>query len=189
MLPIIICIIIVIVLFFLWSLKKINELYANIEILRNEIETLKRNQHEQKQEIEKNIENPAEINKEKLQPQKEIGISEPETKRPENTAQKKEPFYLGMPNDKGFLKEESPKAGYFIAQESGTNRAFFIFVNDQAKLNVIFKSDMEGKFYKVESGIALPGKALLNQSKGLLVKKGDFWTVLKPIVIELELGN
>ncbi|MDR2582592.1 MAG: hypothetical protein LBC75_03835 [Fibromonadaceae bacterium] len=188
MTPIIICIVIVIVLFFLWSLKKINELHANIASLRNEIEDLKRNQNKQNQEVVKNIEKPTETNREQLQPQKEMEISEPETKPPEST-QKKEPFYLGMPNEKGFLKEEPPKAGYFIAQESGINKAFFIFVNDQAKLNVIFKSDMEGKFYNVESGIALPGKALLNQSKGLLGKKGDFWTVLKPIIIELESGN
>jgi len=181
-----IIIVIGVLLLFLWSKGKINELYEKISILRDEIENLKKNQDKQNQDIKKNIEEPTEIDKEELQPQKEVEISESETKLPENT-HRKEPFHLGMPNAKGFLKEESQRAGYFIAQEQGTNKAFFIFVNDQAKLNVIFKSDMEGKFYKVEKGIALPGKALLKQTKGTLGKKGDLWTVLKPITIEL--GN
>jgi len=92
---------------------------------------------------------------------------------------------LGMPNEKGLLKEEAQRAGYFIAHEGSSNKAIFEFVNDQAKLNVIFKSDLEGKFYKVEKGIALPGKVLIKQTGGVLSKKGDFWSVLKPITIEL----
>ena len=173
--------VIAIVLLFLWSRGKINELHEKIAILRDEIEDLKKNRDEQKQDIGSKIEKSTE----ETQLQKETEILEPEPKLPE--PQKKETFYLGMPNAKGFLKEESQRAGYFIAQESEQSKAFFAFVNDQAKLNVIFKNDMEGKFYKVEKGIALPGKVLLNQTKGILGKKGDFWTVLKPITIEL--GN
>jgi len=174
-----IIILIAIVLLFLWSRGRINELYEKIAILREEIEDLKINRDKQKQDVYNKIEK----SREELQPQKEMEISEPEQKPPE--PRKKEPFHLGMPNAKGFLKEETQRAGYFIAQESSPSRAFFIFVNDQAKLDVIFKSDMEGKFYKVEKGIALPGKTLLNQSKGVLGKKGDFWAVLTPITIEL----
>lgn len=173
-----------VILFFFWSRGKINELYEKMAILRDEIENLKRKQNEQKRDIESEIQKSREESEE-LRPQKETEISEPEPKLPE--PRKKETFYLGMPNAKGFLKEETQRAGYFIAQESGSNKAFFIFVNDQAKLNVIFKNDMEGKFYKVEKGIALPGKILLKQTEGTLGKKGDFWAVLKPITIEL--GN
>jgi len=180
MFPIIVIIVVVIVLFFLWSLRKINDLYANIEILKNEIEDLKRNQIKQKQEIRSEIQKP----REELQPQKEVEISEPEPKLPEYRT---EAFYLGMPNDKGFLKEETQRAGYFIAQEKNSSTAFFMFVEDQAKLNVVFKNDLEGKYYKVEKGIALPGKVLLKQTEGTLSKRGDFWAVLKPITIEL--GN
>jgi len=176
-----IIIVIAIVLLFLWSRGKINELHEKIAILRDEIENLKKKRDEQKQDIDNKIEK----SKEEQQPQKGTEISEPEPKLPD--PQKKDAFYLGMPNAKGFLKEESQRAGYFIAQESGQSKAFFVFVNDQAKLNVIFKNDMEGKFYKVEKGIALPGKVLLNQTKGIIGRKGDFWAVQKPITIEL--GN
>jgi len=178
-----IIIVVVIVLFFLWSLRKINDLYANIKILKDEIEELKRNQAEQKQEMKSEIQKPRK-EFETLQPQKEVEISEPEPKLPEY---RMDAFYLGMPNDKGFLKEETQRAGYFIAQEKNMNTAFFMFVEDQAKLNVVFKNDLEGKFYKVEKGIALPGKILLKQTEGTLSKRGDFWAVLKPITIEL--GN
>jgi len=171
---IILFIILAISFFFLcrWSIRKINELNEEIANLKNEVEILK-----EKREI-KIIEKPIEITKiEEEQPKSE-------TKQPENT-QRREPFHLGMPNAKGLLKEEAQRAGYFIAQEGSSNKAIFEFVNDQAKLNVIFKSDLEGKFYKVEKGIALPGKVLLKQTGGVLSKKGDFWAVLKPITIEL----
>ncbi len=176
-------IVIAIVLLFLWSRGKINELQTNIKFLRNEIETLKRNQVRQNQDIKSEMQKTREESEE-LQPKKEVEISEPEQKLP---AYRKEAFYLGLPNDKGFLKEETQRAGYFIAQEKNASTAFFMFVEDQAKLNVIFKNDLEGKFYKVEKGIALPGKVLLKQTEGTLNKKGDFWAVLKPITIEL--GN
>ncbi|MCL1967893.1 MAG: hypothetical protein FWF67_08405 [Fibromonadales bacterium] len=180
---------IVVVLFFLWAKREKKELDKNIAILRNEIEDLKRNQYKQKQDIKKAEveESKEELDEEleELQLKKETEISEPEPKLPET--HRKETFYLGMPNAKGFLKEESQRAGYFIAQEKNSNKASFLFVDDQAKLDVIFKNEMEGKYYKVEKGIALPGNALKSQAKGLLRKKGDFWIVQTPITIEL--GN
>ncbi|MDR2555986.1 MAG: hypothetical protein LBC64_11260 [Fibromonadaceae bacterium] len=165
-------------------MKKNKELDKNIAILRNEIEDLKRNQYKQKQDVKNEVEKSKEESSE-LQVKKEIEVSEPEPKLPE--PHREETFYLGMPNPKGFLKEESQRAGYFTAQELSTNKASFEFVNDQAKLNVIFKSDMEGKFYTVKKGIALPGNALEKQVKGVLRKKGELWTVQTPITIEL--GN
>jgi hypothetical protein len=174
---------IAVIMFFLWSMKKNKKMDKYIAIMRDEIEDLKRNQYKQKQDAK----NEAEKSKEELnelQVKKEIEISEPEPKLPE--PHREETFYLGTPNAKGFFKEESQRAGYFIAQELSANKASFEFVNDQAKLNVIFKSDMEGKFYTVKKGIALPGNALKTQTKGVLRKKGDFWAVLTPITIELE---